>query len=51
MYVFSHKEKCICPRSNGQMNKEIAKFNYNFLDTNFYLGEINFTKHYVEIYK
>lgn len=31
MYVFSHKEKDISPRNNGQMNKEIAGFNDNFL--------------------
>lgn len=35
MYVISHKEKDICPRNNGQMNKEIAEFNYIFLETNF----------------
>lgn len=51
MYVFSHKEKGISPR-NGQMNKEIPEFNYNFFRYKlFYLGKFNFTKHYIEIYK
>lgn len=35
MYTFSHREKDISPRNNRQMNKELAEFHSNFLDTNF----------------